>query len=253
MTDRRTAEKRENLEAFKRGLPHGIPIGLGYFAVAFALGITARDIGMSPVQAFVMSAGMMASAGEYAALDLLSSGAGFFEIVMTCIIVNLRYFLMGAALTQKLPSKRRWRTVFALPYCITDEIFGVSSMVEGKLNPFFTYGVDLLSVIGWSTGIVVGMTAGNILPAWAVNALSVALFGMFLSVIIPPAKKDRFIGVLIVIAMACSLVFTEAPVLSRISSGFRIIILTIVIAGIAALIRPVDGEPSDGEEVPDAS
>ncbi|MBR4394575.1 MAG: AzlC family ABC transporter permease, partial [Oscillospiraceae bacterium] len=136
MTQSRLTERQENLAAFRKGLPHGIPIGLGYFAVAFALGITARDIGMSAVQAFVMSAGMMASAGEYAALDLLSSGAGFFEIVMTCIVVNLRYFLMGCALTQKLPAKKRKRTVFAIPYCVTDEIFGVSVSVEGTLNPF---------------------------------------------------------------------------------------------------------------------
>lgn len=244
---------QENLKAFYKGLPHGIPIGLGYFAVAFALGIVARDIGMTPAQAFIMSAGMMASAGEYAALDLLASGAGFFEIVLTCLVVNLRYFLMSCALTQKLEPDVKPVHRFALPYCITDEIFGVSVSVEGKLNPFFTYGVDVLSVLGWANGIVVGMKAGNILPPWAVNALSVALFGMFLSIIIPPVKKNRFIGVIVAVSMACSLLFAKLPVLSKISSGFRIIILTILIAGLAAWLRPVDDEPSDREEVAHAS
>ena len=218
---------QENLNAFYKGLPHGIPIGLGYFAVAFALGIVARDIGMTPAQAFIMSAGMMASAGEYAALDLLASGAGVLEIIMTCLVVNLRYFLMSCALTQKLKDDVELVHRFALPYCI--------------------------SVFGWANGIVVGMKAGSILPSWAVNALSVALFGMFLSIIIPPVKKNRFIGAIVARSMACSLLFTKLPGLNKISSGFRIIILTVVIAGIAAWIRPVEDEPSDGEEVAHAS
>ena len=239
-----------NSQWFKQGILGGIPIGAGYFAVAFALGITARDIGMTVSQAFIMSAGMMASAGEYAALTLLSSGAGVFEIIMTCVIVNLRYFLMSCALTQKLDPDEKMVHRFGLAYCITDEIFALSSMVEGRLNPFYTYGIDIVSVCGWSFGTVVGMKAGNILPPWAVNALSVALFGMFLAVIVPPAKKDRFIGLLVVISMACSLIFAVVPVLSGISSGFKIIILTIVIAGIAAVIRPVDEEEGGA---PDAS
>ena len=240
----------ENRKWFKKGILGGIPIGLGYFAVAFAVGITAHDIGMTALQAFIMSAGMMASAGEYAALELLGGGAGIFEIIMTCLIVNLRYFLMSCALTQKLKPGEKKVHRFGLAYCITDEIFALSSLVEGRLNPFYTYGIDSVSVAGWSIGTVVGLTAGNILPPWAVNALSVALFGMFLAVIIPPARKDRFIALLIAVSMLCSLIFTKAPVLSHISSGFRIIILTILIAGIAAIVRPVD----DGEGgVADAS
>ena len=237
---------------FTKGMRHGIPVGLGYFAVGFAVGISARTIGMTGLQAFVMSAGMMASAGEYAAISLLGSGAGVFEIIMTCLIVNLRYFLMSCALTQKLHPKTKNIHRFILPYCVTDEIFGLSSLVEGDLCPFYTYGIDVVAVAGWSFGTLFGLTAGNILPAWAVNALSVALFGMFLAVIIPPARKDRFIAVIIVVSMAASFVFSEAPVLSRISSGFRIIILTIVIAGIAAIVRPVE-DNSGKEVVSDAS
>ena len=241
-------ERSDNRTWFKKGMLGGIPIGLGYFAVAFAVGITAHDIGMTGLQAFIMSAGMMASAGEYAALELLGSGAGVFEIVMTCLIVNMRYFLMGCALTQKLKPGEKKIHSFGLAYCITDEIFGLSSMVEGRLNPFYTYGIDIISVAGWSIGTVIGLTAGNILPGWAVNALSVALFGMFLAVIIPPAKKERFIGLLVAISMACSLIFTKLPVLSKVSSGFRIIILTLVIAGIAAIVRPVDDEADTAPE-----
>ncbi len=227
---------------FRKGCVNGIPIALGYFAVAFALGITARDIGMTGLQAFFMSAGMVASAGEFAALELLRTGAGAVEIIMTCLIVNLRYLLMSCALTQKLSPQTKFCHRFGLAYCITDEIFALSASVEGYLEPFYSYGITLISVAGWSAGTVLGVVVGNILPPILTNALSVALYGMFLAIIIPPAKKDLFIGALVALSMGCSLIFTKAPVLKDISSGFRIIILTLLLAGGAALIRPVKQE-----------
>lgn len=229
-------------EWFRKGIIDGIPICLGYFAVSFALGIAARNIGMSGGQGFIMSAGMVASAGEFAAINLFASGAGYLEIVMTCIVVNLRYCLMSTALTQKIAPGTRLIHRFGLAYCITDEIFGLSVGVYGYLCPFYSYGITIISVAGWSTGTFLGITAGNILPALIVSALSVSLYGMFIAIIIPPARKDRFIGLLIVISMAASFVFTEAPVLKNISSGFRIILLTLAIAGIAAFVHPIEEE-----------
>ena len=235
---------------FVRGLRDGIPICMGYFAVSFALGITARGIGMTAFQAGLMSFGMVASAGEFAAIVLIQSAAGIIEMITTCIVVNLRYFLMSCSLSQKLSPDLPFVHRFLLPYCITDEIFGLSSAVSGYLDPFYSYGMTVVSVAGWTSGTVLGVLMGNIMPAWAVSALSVSLYGMFLAIIIPPARKDRFIALLIAVSMLCSLIFTKAPVLSHISSGFRIIILTILIAGIAAIVRPVD----DGEGgVADAS
>jgi len=230
---------------FKRGLRDGIPIFLGYFAVSFALGIAAGKIGMSGLQGFVMSAGMLASAGEFAGVGLIASGAGAAEIILTCVIVNMRYFLMSCALTQKLKPGTGIGQRLGLAYCITDEIFGLSSMVRGYLEPCYTYGITLISAVGWASGTALGIVTGNILPAWAVNALSVSLYGMFMAVIIPPARHNRFIALLVAVSMLCSLIFTIAPVLGRISSGFRIIILTLVLAGAAAFIRPVSEE---GEE-----
>lgn len=227
---------------FRRGLRDGIPICLGYFAVAFALGISARNVGLTGTQGFIMSAGMLASAGEYAALELIRSGAGLIEMIVTCLIVNLRYILMSCALTQKLAPGTKSGHRFGLAYCITDEIFALSSMAEGYLDPRYSYGITLISAIGWASGTSLGIVVGNILPGWAVNALGVSLYGMFLAVIVPPSRQSRFIAGLVVVSMLCSLLFTVLPVLGDISAGFRIIILTLLLASAAAVIHPVEPE-----------
>lgn len=240
-----------NLSYFLQGLKTGIPISLGYFAVAFALGITCRGAGMSALQAGAMSAGMLASAGEFAAVNLIASGAGVLEMITTTIVVNLRYFLMGAALSQKVDEKTPLIHRFLLSYCITDEIFGVCMAQEGFLVPIFVYGTTLISAIGWVAGTVLGVLMGNILPPMLVNALSVALYGMFLAVIIPAAKKNRFIAGVVVVSMAASALFSYMPLLKDISTGFRVIILTILIAGGSAFIRPVEAEETgDGPVSP---
>ena len=225
---------------FYKGLRTGIPICLGYFAVAFALGITARNVGLSALQAGAMSLGMLASAGEFAAVTLIGSGAGVLEMITTTIIVNLRYFLMGCALSQKVDEDIPFFHRFLLSYCITDELFGVCMSFEGRLNPLYAYGAAAISAAGWTAGTVLGVILGNILPGWLINALSVALYGMFLAVIIPASRKNRFVALVVAVSMAASLLFDVLPLLSSISSGFRVIILTILIAGAAAMIRPVD-------------
>ena len=234
--------------AFLKGLKTGIPIALGYFAVAFALGITAREAGLSALQAGAMSAGMLASAGEFAAVTLIAAGAGVMEMITTTIVVNLRYFLMGAALSQKVGEKTALPHRFLLSYCITDEIFGVCMAQEGFLIPSFVYGTALIAMIGWTSGTVLGVLVGNILPAMLTNALSVALYGMFLAVIIPASKKNRFIAGVVAVSMALSALFAYAPLLKDISTGFRVIILTLLIAGGAAWIRPVAEEAELGAE-----
>ena len=242
-TSKKTTENKistHELPWFVRGLRDGIPICMGYFAVSFALGITARGVGMNALQAGLMSLGMVASAGEYAAIVLIGSSAGVFEMITTCIVVNLRYFLMSCSLSQKLSPELPFYHRFLLPYCITDEIFGLSSAVQGWLDPRYSYGMTVISVAGWTTGTVLGVLLGNIMPAWAVNALSVSLYGMFLAIIIPPARKDRFIAGLVVISMAASGLFSVLPLLREISGGFKVIILTLLIAGAAAFIHPIE-------------
>ncbi|MDO4620369.1 MAG: AzlC family ABC transporter permease [Lachnospiraceae bacterium] len=231
-----------NTSWFLRGLRHGIPICAGYFAVSFALGITARNAGMSAIQSFIMSLTMLASSGEFAAVTMISAGAGFIELITTSLIINLRYFLMGCSLTQKLRPNENPIHRFLVAYCVTDEIFGLSVTTEGYLCPFYTYGITIISAAGWVIGTFLGNVVGSILPEFVTNGLSVAMYGMFLAVIIPPSRKSRFIGILVVLSMAASWCFSVLPGLSSISSGFRIIILTIIIAGIAAVIKPVEAD-----------
>ncbi len=240
--------EKTGTEWLRQGLRAGIPICLGYFAVAIALGINCRNAGMSALQSGVMSVFMLASAGEFAAVTLLSTGAGALEMIVTTIIVNLRYLLMGAALSQKVSSRERLIHRFGMSYCITDELFGLCASVEGKVSPWYAYGAAIIAAAGWTGGTVLGVVIGSVLPHFIVDALSVSLYGMFLAVIIPAARKTRAIALIVVISMAASLAMSEIPVLKDISSGFRIIILTIVIAGAAAIVRPVD-EPDTESEV----
>lgn len=240
-------KKEENMLSnytFVRGMRDGIPICLGYFAVSFALGIAGRGVGMNAVQAFVMSLTMVASAGQFAAITLIGAGAGIIEMITTTIVVNLRYLLMSCSLTQKLSPETKLLHRLALSYCMTDEIFGLSISVDGFLRPVYTYGITMISVFGWCLGTVLGVVAGNILPAPVTNALGVAMYGMFLAIIIPPAKENHFLGALVAVSMAASGLFSILPYLKAISSGFRVIILTILIAGIAAVIHPIE-EPGD--------
>ncbi len=238
---------------FLRGMRDGIPICLGYFAVSFALGIAGRGVGMNAVQAFVMSLMMVASAGQFAAITLIGAGAGVIEMITTTLIVNLRYLLMSCSLTQKLSPDTKFIHRLGLAYCMTDEIFGLSVSVDGFLRPVYTYGITFISVSGWCLGTVLGVIAGNILPALVTNALGVAMYGMFLAIIIPPAKKNHFIGILVAVSMAASGLFSILPYLREISSGFRVIILTLVIAGAAAWIHPIEEDPEDPSCAEEAS
>ncbi|MEE3357016.1 MAG: AzlC family ABC transporter permease [Lachnospiraceae bacterium] len=227
-----------NRQWFFKGIKNGIPICLGYFAVSFALGISARSVGMDAIQSGFMSFTMLASAGEFAAITLIGGMAGFIEIVLTTLVVNMRYFLMSMSLTQKLSSDTSWIHRLLIPFFVTDEIFGLSATVDGDLNPCYTYGIAFPSVIGWTIGTVLGVIVGNILPVWLVSALGVAMYGMFLAIIVPPVKTDRFIGLLVLLSMGMSWLFSALPYISKISLGFRIIILTLSLSALAAWIKP---------------
>lgn len=227
---------------FSDGLKVGIPIGIGYFVVSFALGITAKDAGLTPVQSALMSLLMRASAGQYAAITVIAADGALLEMALTTLIVNLRYLLMACSLSQKVKPSLGTGHRLGMAFTITDEIFGASVLVDGHLRPSYMYGMAITSGIGWVGGSYIGTAAGNILPQHLSNALGVALYGMFLAIIIPPARQERIIGVIVAVSMVCSYAFSVLPVLSGISSGMQIIILTVVIAGIAAFLFPVKEE-----------
>lgn len=229
-------------QQFQLGLKDGVPIGLGYLAVSFTFGIMARGAGISTLAAVVMSLTNLTSAGQFAALGIIQAGAPFAEMAMAQLIINLRYCLMSCSLSQKLEQGMPFIHRFFISYGVTDEIFGVSVCREGSLSPFYTYGLLCVAVPGWTFGTFLGAVSGDLLPARLLSALGVALYGMFLAVVIPPARESRILTGVILVSMAASLVFSVVPGLRDISSGFKIIILTLAIAGAAAFLFPVKEE-----------
>lgn len=223
---------------FVRGMRDGIPIALGYYAVSFSLGIIAKKAGLTALVGFVGSLLTRASAGEYGVYSLVVVQAAYVEVVAMCIVTNLRYLLMTTALAQKFPDTLPFRHKFCIATCLTDEIFGISIAYGDRLNPWYTYGATLTCAPVWALGCMSGIIAGNILPAFLVEALGVALYGMFIAIIIPPAKRDKAVAVSIIASFLCSYGASIAPLVSSISSGTRTILLTIIISAAAAIIAP---------------
>lgn len=231
-----------NGDSFKRGLKDGIPIALGYFAVSFTFGMMAVAGGLSTWQAVLISLTNLTSAGQFAGLDIIIAAGSYWEIALTQLIINLRYCLMSFSLAQKLRRDVSWAHRYLVAFGVTDEIFGVSASQPGKVSPYYNYGVMCVAIPGWTLGTLAGAISGNILPAFVMSALSVAIYGMFLAVVIPPAKKSRAVLGVVIGAMAVSTLFAVVPILKKVSSGFVIIITTILVAGVAAYVCPVKEE-----------
>ncbi len=234
------------MEVLREGIRDGLPIALGYLVVSFTLGIAARNAGLTPWQGFLASFFNNASAGEYAGFTMIAAGAAYWEIALVTLIANARYLLMSCVLSQRFSPEAPWYHRFFVGFDVTDEIFGISVARSGTLNPYYNYGAMLVALPGWSVGTVLGIMAGNVLPPSAVSALSVALYGMFLAVIIPPARKDRVVAVLVLLSFAASFAAVHLPGLADISGGTRTILLTVLLSGLAAAFFPVKekGEPS---------
>ncbi len=231
-----------NKSAFLKGARDGVPIGLGYFAVSFSLGIIAKKAGLNILEGFFSSLLTRASAGEYAVYALMAAGTTGMEIFVISLITNARYLLMNCALSQKFDEKTGLLQRILVGCCCTDEVFGISIAYPGKLNPNYTYGAMLVAAPLWALGTSLGIVAGSILPTKLVSALSVALYGMFLAIIIPPAKKDRAVMLAIIASFVLSFLFTfgceRITFLRGISGGTRTIILTVGISAVCALLAP---------------
>ena len=227
---------------FKEGLKCGIPIALGYFAVSFTFGMAAVRAGLSVFEATMISFLNLTSAGQFAGLDVMIGGGTLVEMAVTQFIINLRYSLMSFTVSQKLDKRYHLWHRFIVAFGVTDEIFGVTASQPGKVSPYFNYGAMILSIPGWTGGTLAGAISGSILPGFITSALGVAIYGMFLAIIIPPAKHDRAVLGAVCAAMALSTLFRYAPVLNRISDGFVIIIVTVTVACFAAYFFPHTGK-----------
>ena len=232
---------------YLRGLKSGIPIALGYLSVSFSFGIMAITSGLSPWQAILISMTNLTSAGQLGGIGVMALPGQYFSMLLSQLTINIRYSFMALSLSQKTSGKfsgiKRWLAGFFL----TDEIYAVASQ-EKQLSPIFFAGLSTLPYIGWALGTALGAILGQVLPDRVMNALGVALYAMFVAIVVPEAKKSKAVFVTTIISIILSVAFYYIPVLSRVSTPVAICICAIVAAIIAALVFPVKEENGDYNE-----
>ncbi len=233
---------------WKEGLRDGIPIALGYFAVSFTFGMMASAGGMKTGHSVLISATNLTSAGQFAALDIILANGPYFEVFLTQLIINLRYCLMSFSVAQKLAPTVGTLPRLVMAFGVTDEIFGIDAARRGRVTPAYHIGAMCVAIPGWTLGTLLGAISGNLLPTFIMSALGIAIYGMFLAIIIPPAKADRYVLYAVLLAMALSACFYYIPLLKQVSSGFVIIIVTVVVSGIFAFLRPIPEEEEPEED-----
>ena len=231
--------------SFLRGLKSGVPIGLGYLSVSFSFGIMAVSMGFHWWQAVIISMVTVTSAGQLAGIGIMVNPGQYVEMLISQLTVNVRYSFMAISLSQKTDGKFKGIYRWLLGFFITDEIFAVASNEESVSRSFFT-GLSLIPWLGWTMGTLTGALLGNILPDELMSALWIAIYGMFVAIIAPKAKKSLSLLIVVVIALAMSCIFYYAPVLKEISSGISISVCAILAALIGAIFFPVKEDADNG-------
>lgn len=222
-----------------KGVRDAIPVFMGYFAVAFSLGIAAGNVGFNAFQGFLLSVTSVSSSGEYAGILLYSESAGYIELAVMVLIANARYLLMSCAVSQKFAPGAGLIQRLIIGFGLTDEMFGLAIMTPGYLRPSYMYAAIATSVSGWALGTILGVIVGNILPPVFAEAMNVAIFAMFLAIVIPPGKKNPPVLAAVAASFATGLAANYAPLFSDMASGTRVMIFTVIIASAAAIIAPV--------------
>ena len=228
--------------SFARGLRDGLPIGLGYLSVSFTFGMMAAAQGIPVLAAVLVSMTCVTSAGQFAGLLVMTAGGSLLELALEQLVINLRYGLMGLSLSQKLASDMPFRHRFLMAFENTDEIFAVASAQPGQVGHRYFYGLMVLPYAGWVLGTLLGATASSLLPPLLTNSLQIAVYGMFLAIIVPPAKHDRAVLTVCAAAVALSCLFAYLPLLSGISDALAIILCAVAAAALGALLFPVREE-----------
>ena len=227
---------------FKRGLVAGIPICLGYLSVSFAFWIFAVESGLSVAEALMISMTCVTSAGQLAAVPIIATAGGLVELAISQLVINMRYALMSISLSQKLDAEVTLANRFAIAFVNTDEVFAVASSQKGSVSKWYMFGLMLTPWLGWSSGTLIGAVAGNVLPAIVTSSLGVAIYGMFIAIVVPEAKKSRPTALCVAIAVALSCLFYYVPGLNAIPSGFTIIVCAVAASAIMAVAAPIPQE-----------
>ena len=232
--------------SFKKGLKDGLPIAIGYFSVSFAFGIFAIENGLTVFQAVIISLLNLTSAGQLAAVPIIAGGGTFLELALSQLVINSRYSLMSVSLSQKLSKKVKLPQKLLIAYGNTDEIFAVSVSNNGEVGTKYMLGIILLPVIGWTSGTLLGGVVGNILPPMVTAALGVAIYGMFVAIVMPVAKKEKMTALCVLLAIAISCAFRYIPLLKVVPTGFTVIICAVVASALFAIIAPIKTEEKEG-------
>ncbi len=226
----------------KMGLRDGIPICLGYLSVAFAFGILATSSGLSVIEAVLISALNVTSAGQLAAVPIIAGGGGFFELGLAQLIINLRYALMSVSLSQKMGDSVRLGDRFAIAFVNTDEVFAVASSHKGTVGRKYMYALIVTPFFGWTLGTLLGAVAGNILPDVVVSALGIAIYAMFVAIVIPAARAEKSTALCAAVSVVLSCIFYFVPLLNKVSSGFVVIICSVIASALFAIVAPIPDE-----------
>lgn len=226
----------------RQGLRDGLPIGLGYLSVSFGFGIAVVAAGLSPLFALLISMTNETSAGQLAGLEIMARSGGLIEMALCQLVINLRYSLMGISLTQRVDDTftTPWRML--LSFSITDEIYAVASTKPQKIGITYFSGLAIPPYIGWALGTILGAVAGQLLPPVVASSLGVMLYGMFIAIILPPARDNKGVLFAVLAASALSCIIYYVPLFDFITSGFSVIICAVVVSAIAALLFPVKDE-----------
>lgn len=235
-------------QEFLAGVHDGIPICLGYFSVSLAFGLTAVLSGLPVWAAIVISLTNLTSAGQFAGANLLIGNGSMIELAVSMLIINARYFLMSLSISQKVEEKMTMKQRLGISYGITDEIFAVSMQRKGDLSAVYMAGLILTPVVGWTGGTIVGAVATSLMPEALASALGIALYGMFIAIIIPPARENRNVMIAVILAILASVAFANLPVLKNLSSGWAIILITVAVSAAAAWLFPVEQEEEEAGE-----
>ena len=231
-----------NWKTYTTGVRRGIPVGVGYFSVSFGFGAMAASQGIRALDAALISLTNLTSAGQFAGLTLMVAGATLWEVLLTQVVINSRYALMSLALSQRMGSRIGILPRLAIAFFNTDEIFALAMAEKQPLTVPFLLGLGLTPILGWTGGTLCGALAGSILPLSIRTALGIMLYGMFIAIVIPPAKKERTILITVILALVCSCLFAWVPALQQVSAGISIVICTVAAAAVCAWLFPIADE-----------
>lgn len=231
-----------DLRTYTRGVRTGIPVGVGYFSVSFGFGAMAATQGIKALDATLISVSNLTSAGQFAGLTLMVAGATLWEVILTQIVINSRYALMSLALSQRMGNRIGILPRFLIAFFNTDEIFALAMAEKQPLTVPFLLGLGLTPILGWTAGTLCGALAGSVLPLSVRTALGVMLYGMFVAIVVPPAKQEKPVLAACLLALCFSCCFRWLPLLKQVSAGIAIVVCTVVAAGICAWLFPIPDE-----------